>query len=178
MSAFRDWSPGRVSSSANAASDSAPRSSRRTTYPIATDHSGHFKGVVPGAQSRRYPPLGMGNEDPAPGDDEALRKYRAEIGAFPLLTGEDEVRLGKAVEAGDEDARRKLIESNLRLVVSIAKKCEGRGLRVLDLIQEGNLGLARAVDRYDWRKGFRFSNYATWWVRQAISKAIEGPRPD
>ena len=112
----------------------------------------------------------------APGDDEAVRKYLTEIAAFPLLTSEDEVRLGKAVEAGDHDARRRLIESNLRLVVSIATKYDGRGLRLLDLIQEGNLGLSRAADRYDWRKGFKFSTYATWWIRQAITRAIEGPR--
>jgi len=118
----------------------------------------------------------MVSGDWAPDDDEALREYLTEIAAFPLLTSEDEVRLGKAVAAGDEDARRKLIESNLRLVVSIAKKYDGRGLRLLDLIQEGNLGLSRAVDRHDWRKGFKFSTYATWWVRQAISQAIEGPR--
>ena len=113
----------------------------------------------------------------APGDDEALRKYLTEIAAFPLLTSEDEVRLGQAVEAGDEDARRELIQSNLRLVVSIAKRYDGGGLRLLDLIQEGNLGLSGAVDRYDWRKGFNFSTYATWWIRQAITRAIEGPRP-
>ena len=119
----------------------------------------------------------MVSGDSAPGDDEALRKYLTEIAAFPLLKSGDEVRLGKAVETGDEDARRKLIESNLRLVVSIAKKYDGSGLRLLDLIQEGNLGLSRAADRYDWRKGFKFSTYATWWVRQAITRAIEGPRP-
>jgi RNA polymerase primary sigma factor len=115
--------------------------------------------------------------DSAPGDDEALRKYLAEIAAFPLLTSEDEVRLAQAVEVGDEDARRTLTESNLRLVVSIAKRYDGTGLRLLDLIQEGNIGLSRAVDRYDWRKGFKFSTYATWWVRQAVTHAIEGPRP-
>ena len=119
----------------------------------------------------------MVSGDSAPGDDEALRKYLTEIAAFPLLKSEDEVRLGKAVEAGDEDARRKLIESNLRLVVFIAKKYDGSGLRLLDLIQEGNLGLSRAADRYDWRKGFKFSTYATWWIRQAITRAIEGPWP-
>ena len=118
----------------------------------------------------------MVSGDSAPGDDEALRKYLAEVAAFPLLTSEDEVRLGRAIEVGDEDARRKLIESNLRLVVPIAKKYEGSGLRLLDLIQEGNLGLSRAADRYDWRKGFKFSTYATWWIRQAITRAIEGPR--
>jgi RNA polymerase primary sigma factor len=121
--------------------------------------------------------MAMGSGDLAPGDDDALRKYLTEIAAFPLLTSEDEVRLGRAIEAGDEEARRRLAESNLRLVVSIAKKYDGRGLRLLDLIQEGNIGLSRAVDRYDWRKGFRFSTYATWWVRRAITEAIEGPRP-
>jgi RNA polymerase primary sigma factor len=121
--------------------------------------------------------MGMGSGDLAPGDDDALRKYLTEIAAFPLLTTEDEVRLGRAIEAGNEEARRKLAESNLRLLVSIAKKYDGRGLRLLDLIQEGNIGLSRAVDRYDWRKGFTFSTYATWWVRRAITEAIEGPRP-
>ena len=111
------------------------------------------------------------------GDDEAFRQYLAEVSGFPLLSREDEVRLGKAIEAGDHDSRRKLIESNLLLVVSIAKKYEGQGLRLLDLIQEGNIGLARAADRYDWRKGFKFSTYATWWVRLAITRAIQGPRP-
>lgn len=121
--------------------------------------------------------MGMASGELAGADDHALRKYLAEIAAFPLLTREDEVRLGRAIEAGDEEARRKLTESNLRLVVSIAKKYDGRGLRLLDLIQEGNIGLSRAVDRYDWRKGFKFSTYATWWVRQAITEAIQGPRP-
>jgi RNA polymerase primary sigma factor len=121
--------------------------------------------------------VGMASGEPPPGDDDALRMYLAEIAVFPLLTSEDEVRLGMAVEAGDEDARRKLTESNLRLVVSIAKRYDGRGLRLLDLIQVGNIGLSRAVDRYDWRKGFKFSTYATWWVRQAITEAIEPPRP-
>ena len=120
--------------------------------------------------------MGMASGDLA-GDDDALRTYLTEIAAFPLLTRDDEIRLGKAVDAGDEDARRKLTESNLRLVVSIAKKYDRKGLRLLDLIQEGNIGLSRAVDRYDWRKGFKFSTYATWWVRQAITQAIEGPRP-
>jgi RNA polymerase primary sigma factor len=111
------------------------------------------------------------------GDDEAFRQYLAEVSAFPMLTRDQEVRLGKAIEAGDEEARRKLIQSNLLLAVSIAKKYQGNGLRLLDLIQEGNIGLARAADRYDWRRGFKFSTYATWWVRQAITQAIQGPNP-
>jgi RNA polymerase primary sigma factor len=119
----------------------------------------------------------MASGDQAPGDDDALRKYLAEIAAFPLLTRQDEVRLGKGVEAGDQDARRRLIESNLRLVVSIARRYDGNGLKLLDLIQEGNVGLSRAVDRYDWRKAFKFSTYATWWVRQAITQAIKGRGP-
>ena len=125
----------------------------------------------------RYLALGMPSGQQRPGDDEAFRQYLAEVSGFPLLSREDEVRLGKAIEAGDQDAHRKLIESNLLLVVSIAKKYEDHGLRLLDLIQEGNIGLARAADRYDWRKGFKFSTYATWWVRQAITRAIQGPRP-
>lgn len=119
----------------------------------------------------------MTGGDLGAGDDDAFRKYLAEIAAFPLLTPEDEIRLAKAVETGDEDARRRLTESNLRLVVSIAKRFDGKGFRLADLVQEGNLGLSRAVDRYDWRKGFTFSSYATWWVRQAITQAIDGPRP-
>ena len=121
--------------------------------------------------------MGMASGDLPPGEDDALRKYLAEIAAFPLLSSDDEVRLAKAAEAGDEDARRKLTESNLHLVVAVARRYDGRGLRLVDLISEGNIGLARAVDHYDWRKGFRFPTYATWWVRQAITQAVEGPRP-
>ncbi len=128
---------------------------------MAPRNAGSVRYLPREAQLRGYPSLGMVSGDSAPGDDEALRKYLAEIAAFPLLTSEDEVRLAQAVEGGDEDARRALTESNLRLVVSIAKKYDGTGLRLLDLIQEGNIGLSRAVDRYDWRKGFKFSTYAT-----------------
>ncbi len=119
----------------------------------------------------------MANGDLAGGDDETLRKYLNEIAGFPLLTREDEIELARAAEAGDKEAGRKLMESNLRLVVSIAKRYDGKGLRLLDLIQEGNIGLTRAVERYDWRKGFKFSTYATWWVRRAITQAVDGPRP-
>ena len=101
-----------------------------------------------------------------------VRMYLKEIGRIPLLTFEDEIRLAKRFEKGDLRAKKKLTESNLRLVVSIAKKYIGRGMSLLDLIQEGNLGLIRAVEKYDWRKGYKFSTYATWWIRQAITRAI------
>jgi len=101
-----------------------------------------------------------------------VRQYLREIGKVPLLIAEEEVELAKANEKRDKKAKDKLTESNLRLVVSIAKKYIGRGLSLLDLIQEGNQGLIRAVEKYDWRKGFKFSTYATWWIRQAITRAI------
>ena len=104
--------------------------------------------------------------------------YLAEIDSFPLLAADDEVRLARAAEAGDEGARRTLVESNLRLVVSIANRYNAPGLRVLDLIQEGNLGLVQAVDRYNWRSDSTFSTYATWWIRQSITHAINGPGPE
>lgn len=101
-----------------------------------------------------------------------VRMYLKEIGRIPLLTFAEEVELAKRLEKGDQSARKKLVESNLRLVVSIAKKYVGRGMTLLDLIQEGNQGLIRAVEKYDWKKGFKFSTYATWWIRQAITRAI------
>ncbi|HCD72316.1 MAG TPA: RNA polymerase sigma factor RpoD, partial [Thermovirga lienii] len=101
-----------------------------------------------------------------------VRMYLREIGKIPLLTPEEEVELAKRVEEGDPEAKAKLIEANLRLVVSIAKKYIGRGMLFLDLIQEGNLGLIRAVEKFDYRKGFKFSTYATWWIRQAITRGI------
>jgi len=101
-----------------------------------------------------------------------VRMYLKEIGRVPLLTAEEEIDLAQRIEKGDEEARKKLTESNLRLVVSIAKKYIGRGLSLLDLIQEGNQGLIRAVEKYDWRRGYKFSTYATWWIRQAITRAI------
>ena len=91
---------------------------------------------------------------------------------MPLLTAAEEVSLAKALEHGDERARGRLIESNLRLVVSVARRYSGRGLSFLDLIQEGNLGLMKAVERYDWRLGHRFSTYATWWIRQSVTRAL------
>lgn len=101
-----------------------------------------------------------------------VRQYLREIGKVPLLVAEEEVELAKRYEKGDKASKDKLIQSNLRLVVSIAKKYIGRGLSLLDLIQEGNQGLIRAVEKYDWRRGYKFSTYATWWIRQAITRAI------
>jgi RNA polymerase primary sigma factor len=104
--------------------------------------------------------------------DDPVRMYLKEIGKVPLLTQAQEVALAQRMEKGDEEAKRRLIEANLRLVVSIAKKYVGRGMLFLDLIQEGNLGLIRAVEKFDWRKGYKFSTYATWWIRQAITRAL------
>ena len=101
-----------------------------------------------------------------------VKMYLKDIGKVPLLSAEEEIELAKRMEAGDEAAKKKLAESNLRLVVSIAKRYVGRGMLFLDLIQEGNLGLIKAVDKFDFRKGFKFSTYATWWIRQAITRAI------
>ncbi|MFB5189952.1 RNA polymerase sigma factor RpoD [Alicyclobacillus fastidiosus] len=101
-----------------------------------------------------------------------VRMYLKEIGRVPLLSAQDEIELAKRIEAGDEEAKRRLAEANLRLVVSIAKRYVGRGMLFLDLIQEGNLGLIKAVEKFDYRKGYKFSTYATWWIRQAITRAI------
>lgn len=110
-------------------------------------------------------PEGVGIDDP-------VRMYLKEIGRIPLLTPEEEIELAKRMEQGDEEAKRRLVEANLRLVVSIAKRYVGRGMLFLDLIQEGNLGLIKAVEKFDYRKGYKFSTYATWWIRQAITRAI------
>ena len=104
--------------------------------------------------------------------DDPVRMYLKEIGQIKLLSAEEEVELAKRVSEGDQEAKNKLTEANLRLVVSIAKKYSGRGLHILDLIQEGNTGLIRAVDKFDWTKGNKFSTYATWWIRQASTRAI------
>ena len=104
--------------------------------------------------------------------EDPVRMYLKEIGKVPLLTAEDEVELAKRMEQGDEEAKKRLAEANLRLVVSIAKRYVGRGMLFLDLIQEGNLGLIKAVEKFDYNKGFKFSTYATWWIRQAITRAI------
>ena len=104
--------------------------------------------------------------------DNPVKLYLKEIGSYPLLTIEQEIELAKRIESGDEAAKKSLAESNLRLVVSIAKRYVGRGLSFLDLIQEGNLGLIKAVDKFDYTKGYKFSTYATWWIRQAITRSI------
>lgn len=104
--------------------------------------------------------------------DDPVKLYLKEIGTYPLLATEEEIALAKRIKNGDEDAKKTLAESNLRLVVSIAKRYVGRGLSFLDLIQEGNLGLIKAVDKFDFEKGFKFSTYATWWIRQAITRSI------
>ena len=104
--------------------------------------------------------------------DDPVRMYLKEIGRYALLTPEEEVELAERMQAGDEDAKRRMIEANLRLVVAIAKRYSGRGLQFLDLIQEGNLGLMKAVDKFDHTKGYKFSTYATWWIRQSITRAI------
>ena len=104
--------------------------------------------------------------------DDPVRMYLKEIGKVPLLSAKEEIELAKRMEQGDEYAKKKLCEANLRLVVSIAKRYVGRGMLFLDLIQEGNIGLIKAVDKFDWRKGYKFSTYATWWIRQAITRSI------
>ena len=110
-------------------------------------------------------PEGVNIEDP-------VRMYLKDIGKVPLLTAEQEISLAQRIEMGDEEAKKQLIEANLRLVVSIAKKYVGRGMLFLDLIQEGNLGLIKAVEKFDYRKGYKFSTYATWWIRQAITRSL------
>ena len=110
-------------------------------------------------------PEGVSIEDP-------VRMYLKEIGKVPLLSAEEEIELAQKMEDGDQEAKKRLAEANLRLVVSIAKRYVGRGMLFLDLIQEGNLGLIKAVEKFDYRKGYKFSTYATWWIRQAITRAI------
>ena len=110
-------------------------------------------------------PEGVSIEDP-------VRMYLKEIGKVPLLSAEEEIKLAQRMEEGDEDAKKRLAEANLRLVVSIAKRYVGRGMLFLDLIQEGNLGLIKAVEKFDYRKGYKFSTYATWWIRQSITRGI------
>src|SRR5262249_35565627 len=103
---------------------------------------------------------------------DALQLFLRETGRHPLLTAAQEVELAKRIERGDHDAKQRMIQSNLRLVVSIAKNYRNQGLPFLDLIQEGTLGLIRAVEKFDWRRGYKFSTYATWWIRQAVARAL------
>lgn len=119
----------------------------------------------PAAKEDLSVPKGISLDDP-------VRMYLKEIGKVPLLSGDEEIQLAQEMENGSDYARQKLCEANLRLVVSIAKRYVGRGMLFLDLIQEGNLGLIKAVEKFDWRKGYKFSTYATWWIRQAITRAI------
>ncbi len=148
-----------------------------TTYLID-----HGVELVEGEEHKRLPheqPLAEEEKVPAPKLDltvepslDSLRLYLREIGKVPLLTADQEVYLAKRIERGDMVAKRQMVEANLRLVVSIAKGYLGRGLSFLDLIQEGSLGLIRAVEKFDYRRGYKFSTYATWWIRQAVTRAI------
>jgi RNA polymerase primary sigma factor len=136
--------------------------------PVALDSADPYdefhEGGVVTAGVRASPPQG--------GIEDAVKAYLQRIGRVPLLTREDEVRLARRVEQNDMAAKNMLIEANLRLVVSIAKRYQNRGLTLLDLIQEGNMGLIRGVEKFDWRRGFKFSTYATWWIRQAMTRAL------
>ncbi len=125
------------------------------------DGDGGMDGIMPQEPDTD----GMSMDDP-------VRIYLKEIGRYDLLSAEEELALAKRMSEGDEAAKARLAESNLRLVVSIAKRYSGRGMQLLDLVQEGNLGLMKAVDKFDYRKGYKFSTYATWWIRQAITRAI------
>jgi RNA polymerase primary sigma factor len=112
------------------------------------------------------------NGDLAHATTDALQLFLNEVGRYPLLTAKEEVELAKRIERGDREAKDRMINSNLRLVVSIAKKYQGHGLSLLDLIQEGIIGLIRAVEKFDWRRGYKFSTYATWWIRQAVQRGV------
>src|SRR3954471_2315293 len=112
------------------------------------------------------------NETVAAMTTDSLQLFLNEAGRYPLLTAAEEVELSKLIERGDQQAKDKMINSNLRLVVSIAKKYQGHGLSLLDLIQEGIIGLIRAVEKFDWRRGYKFSTYATWWIRQAVQRGV------
>src|SRR5436190_16557471 len=112
------------------------------------------------------------NGDLATATTDALQLFLNEAGRYTLLTAEEEVELAKRVERGDKEAKDRMINSNLRLVVSIAKRYQGHGVQLLDLIQEGTIGLIRAVEKFDWRRGFKFSTYATWWIRQAVQRGV------
>jgi RNA polymerase primary sigma factor len=133
------------------------------------EESSSHADAEPAAEDELVPKLDLSVKSPS---SDPIRMYFTEMGKVALLTGEQEVSLAKRIERHDMEAKRKLIEANLRLVVSIAKRHMGRGMPLLDLIQEGNLGLIRAVEKFDYRRGFKFSTYATWWIRQAITRAL------
>jgi RNA polymerase primary sigma factor len=122
---------------------------------------------------RAVAPTQVGLKDMAVATGDALRLFLDEIGQYPLLTADDEVELAKRVEQGDKAAKDQMVNANLRLVVHIAKRYQNQGISLLDLIQEGIFGLIRAVEKFDWRKGFKFSTYATWWIRQALQRALQ-----
>jgi len=138
----------------------SPEPGRSRSDPYSRFHEG---GVVT---------AGVPVAAPEGGVEDAVRLYLQNIGRVPLITKGDEVRLAKRIEQHDMSAKNALIEANLRLVVSVAKRYQGRGLTLLDLIQEGNMGLIRAVEKFDWRRGFKFSTYATWWIRQSMTRAL------
>jgi RNA polymerase primary sigma factor len=144
---------------------------RRAAAPLLAEDAGSWADQTEGSVALGYKPPTLDLSVKTPTND-PVRMYLEEIGKVPLLTAEEEVSLARRIERRDIEAERELIEANLRLVVSIAKRYVGRGLPFLDLIQEGNLGLIRAVEKFDYRKGYRFSTYAVWWIRQAISRAL------
>jgi Sigma-70 region 2/Sigma-70 factor, region 1.2 len=137
---------------------------------------GHERGIVSVPLEGFENVSGRLGSPPEHGAGDDARRYLRSIGSVALLTRQDEVRLAKRIEGNDTAAKNSLVEANLRLVVAIAQRYSGRGLTLLDLIQAGNLGLVRAVERFDWRRGRRFSAYATWWIRQAITRALERNR--
>ena len=118
------------------------------------------------------------NREPSSSGPDLMRLFLDDLGRFPLLSAAEQTELAKRIEQGDEEARKQMIGSNLRLVVHWARRYQGRGVDLIDLVQEGTFGLMRAVEKFDWRKGFRFSTYATWWIRQALQRAVQskGPR--
>lgn len=142
---------------------------------VITEEQDELEPELTGLRKRRRwaeEPESDALEGSADAREPSLQVYLKDIGKAPLLTAEEEVELAKRIEAGDEEARRRMIESNLRLVVSIARNYVGRGLSFGDLIQEGNFGLMRAIKKFDWRRGNKFSTYATWWIRQAITRGL------
>ena len=139
---------------------------------ISESEADNFEPEEEAEEDEDYEETGNFDEKEMGRYDDPVRMYLKEIGKVPLLSAEEEIELAKRMELGDQEAKKRLAEANLRLVVSIAKRYVGRGMLFLDLIQEGNLGLIKAVEKFDYRKGYKFSTYATWWIRQAITRAI------